>query len=602
MRRSLIALSLFCLTVPPAWAGTDLRGVAPSGYTGSDTAVLVAAGDVNGDGRHDLAAGLQDDARTRDPASLTEMAVVGFGPAPPDPTRPGFAGLVVTHLGEPALLDGGGTPVGGSAAGVGDFDGDGLDDVAFGAIGAGPNGRASAGSVYIVLGRREPGTVDARTDPRVVRIDGPARGSLIGMSIAPAGDFDGDGRADVVIGLRERAVIVRGGAAPGTPIDLARPPAGSTIELRGLSRAGGDDRREAATFAAAGDVDGDGRGELLVALPPANPLRGRRQVLVVRGAADAAVDATRSPLARIVGPRDDIGFGSALATLPDTDGDGRPEWVIGDAVAGNVVQLGENITSGAFVVFSRARGEVRPGRAGQPVVRFVVDGDDAGRSLAGIPDATGDGVPDLLLGRPEANPRCRSRAGALALVPGRRTPGTVRVDPRAPRIDGPNPGAKLGENIAFGGGEIFAGTLPFQNAASLELWRLPMPTGASPPLPRDCLKVRVAKRTREQLLRDPTLRVTLRSDAGDGRAHRVRASVQVLSGPTLVRGSSARVLRFRRAGSRSFTLRLPRRAAAALAGRAEVNVYVGAEQRVGSGIRAGDGAVAGDGLRFRGVG
>ena len=301
--------------------------------------MLAAAGDVNGDGRQDVAVGVQDDVRTRDPASLTEIAVVGFGPAPPDPTRPDFTGLVVTHLDEPALFDDGGRSVGGSAAGIGDFDGDGLGDVAFGEIGAAPNGRANAGSVYVVLGRRDPGTIDVRTDPRIVRIDGPARearGSAWGF--AAAGDFDGDGRPDLVVAVPGKgAVIVRGGVPAGTTIDLARPPAGSAIELRGLGagppargqrgRRGPDvrrgrGRRRRRPRRAAGRA---GAGESVQRSPPGARRAWRRRG---RRGGRAALAARTHRRARPT----TSGFGSALATMPDTDGDGRPEWLIGTAV------------------------------------------------------------------------------------------------------------------------------------------------------------------------------------------------------------------------------------------------------------------------------
>jgi hypothetical protein len=602
------AISIALVAAPTAWAGTDLRAVAPVGVAANDSAPLAAAGDVNGDGVQDVAVGLEDDLRTRDPASLDEIAVIGFGGASPDPSQPGFSGIVVTHLNEPALPDdrGGfsyGQSGGGGVAGVGDWDGDGLADVAIGAQGAGPDKRPDAGSVYVILGRREPGTVDVRTDPRVIRIDGPARASEIGESIGAAGDVDGDGRPDLAIGLPdEQAVIVRGGAPAGTTIDLAKPPAGRTIAVHGLD-AGPPLKSDLAipypplSFAAAGDVDGDGRGELLVGVPPADPLHGRAHAYVLRGSG-SVIDA---PLARLLAPKGLAGFGGSVATVPDTDGDGHPEWLVGAGTPEGLFGVGGELPSGAFVVFSRARGTVRPGVAGQPVVSVDTHarGPAAGRSLAGIPDATGDGVPDLLIGLPDASPSCRSGAGAIVLVPGRRTPGRVRVGTRGVRVDGPYAGAAIGSSLAVAGGDLFVGARPFENAASLQLWRVPLPSGASPPLPaaRRCLAVTVAKRSRAQLRRTGVVRVTLRSDAGDGRAHHVRLRAEV-DNRTSSREGPPLVVALPRAGTRRLTLRLSRSGRALLAGSKPVSVYVTARQRIGSGVRATSGAFAADGLVF----
>jgi hypothetical protein len=599
-----LAVCIVLAVAPAAWAGTDLRAVAPVGIAANDSADLAAAGDVNGDGVQDVAVGLQDDLRTRDPASLDEIAAIGFGGASPDPSLPGFSGIVVTHANEPQLFDDRGSVSfgqsgGGSVVGAGDWDGDGLADVAIGAQGAGPDKRPNAGSVYIVLGRREPGTVDVRTDPRVVRIDGPARASEIGAAIGAAGDVDGDGRPDLAIGLpRGQAVIVRGGAPAGTTIDLAHPPAGRTIAVHGLDagtppKTKIGDRYPSPSFAAAGDVDGDGRGELLVGVPAADALRGRGRVYVLRGAG-SVMDAV---LARVLAPKGLAGFGGSVATLPDTDGDGRPEWLIGAATPEGVFGVGGELPSGAFVVFSRARGDVRPGEAGQPVV--TVDtrgrGPAAGRALAGIPDATGDGVPDLLIGLPDANPSCRSGAGAIALVPGRRTPGRLRVGTRAVRVDGPHAGAAIGSSIALAGGELFLGARPFENAASLELWRVPLPSGASPALPATgrCMAVTISKRSRAQLRRTGALRVTLRSDAGDGQAHHVRLRAEVDT-RTTERGGPQRVIALAHADTRRLTLHLSRRGRELLARSSAVSVIVTAQQRIGSGVRATSGAFAAD--------
>jgi FG-GAP-like repeat/FG-GAP repeat len=605
--------------VPAARADVDLRDVKPVGVAGSDAAELAAAGDVNGDGVQDVAVGLQDDLRTRDPASLSEIAVVGFGRTPPDPSRRGFAGLVVSHLAEPALADDRGRvnygrAVGGDVVGVGDWNGDGLDDVAFGAMGAGPRGRPNAGSVYVVLGRREPATIDVRSGAGVVRIDGPARASRIGSVLGAAGDVDGDGRPDLAIALPgERAIVVRGGVAPGATIDLARPPAGATIELRGLdagappprSGRGPGRRHDAAAFAAAGDVDGDGRGDLMVGVPAANPL-GRGRLFVVRGAPSGSVVDARDPrslVAHVVAPPTRLGFGGSVAAMPDADGDGRPEWVIGTALRDDVlIVFGGSAPSGVLVVFSRARGEVRPGRAGEPVMTVQTGRRQDPRSaVAGIPDATGDGVPDLLVGLPDASPSCRGDAGTIALVPGQRTPGRVRMTARSPRVDGPYAGAELGGSIAVADGELFAGTRPFENAATLDLWRVPLTAPARPapalPDPDECLSVTIVDRSLGALRRTGVLRVVLRSDAGDGRPHRVRVRIDAFERAGRSRRGAARVVAMRGAGRRRVTFVLAPRARELLARGTTVTVEV--EQRVGSGVRATSGASAGDAITLR---
>jgi hypothetical protein len=352
-------------------------------------------------------------------------------------------------------------------------------------------------------------------------------------------------------------------------------------------------------FAAAGDLDGDGRGELLAgAAQEATPGR----VFVLRGVpAGATIDAAdpHARLARIVGRDEDLGFGLAVATVPDTDGDGHPDWLIGSPLPPNVSLLGGPGAGHVDLVFSRARGDIRPGRAGQPVVSLRVGGQlHAGRTLAGLPDVTGDGVPDWLVGLPDAAPACRGRAGAVALVAGRATPGPARL---GPRIDGSRPGAGLGTTLAVSGDSAVMGGLPFENAGSQQLWRLPLaglaaPSPALPALGR-CLKVTLARVSRARLLRTGRFRVTLRSDAGDGRAHQVDLDTLVARRRKFRIGPS-RVVRFRKAGTRTVTLRLSRRARRVLAGRAFAYLTVTAQQRVGRGLRLTDGAFSGGYLTF----
>jgi hypothetical protein len=90
-----------------------------------------------------------------------------------------------------------------SVAAAGDVNGDGSDDVLVGAPDAGHNGRADSGSVYVVYGRESADPPDvhlARLGARGLRIDGAAAEDDTGSAVAAAGDQNGDGRDEVIVG------------------------------------------------------------------------------------------------------------------------------------------------------------------------------------------------------------------------------------------------------------------------------------------------------------------------------------------------------------------------------------------------------------------
>jgi len=201
---------------------------------------VAGLGDVDGDGVPDLLLG----APNASPGGLAQAGLVQL--------RSGATGQILLEL-EGAE---GGAFFGQVIANVHDIDGDGVDDFAIGAPSAGPNGMQDAGSVFVYSGA---------TAELLYRWDGTARFDAFGSAIGGGDDVDGDGIPDVIVGAP--------GASPGgvRSAGSAFVYSGATGEL--LLRLDGQelDATFGASVAIAGDLDGDGRAEVLVGAPYASP-------------------------------------------------------------------------------------------------------------------------------------------------------------------------------------------------------------------------------------------------------------------------------------------------------------------------------------------
>ena len=124
-------------------------------------------------------------------------------------------------------------------AGAGDFNGDGLADVAVGAPQSRAAKREGAGATFVVFGARRPGDVDVRAlGTRGVEIDGEHEFANAGESLAPLGDINGDGRGDLLIGASQVSVPDRSYAGAAYVVFGRAPPGGSTCSGRARRHTG----------------------------------------------------------------------------------------------------------------------------------------------------------------------------------------------------------------------------------------------------------------------------------------------------------------------------------------------------------------------------
>jgi hypothetical protein len=154
-------------------------------------------------------------------------------------------------------------------AGAGDVNGDGLSDLIVGAAETDFHA-TNSGSAYVVFGKRNTTPVDLdNLGDGGFRIDGPSAFAFAGHSVAGAGDFNGDGKDDVIVGAPLADNLHRGLETGAAYIVFGKSTT-STVDLAHLGRGGvtidGPRPQDRAGYdvAGLGDFSGDGRADVAV--------------------------------------------------------------------------------------------------------------------------------------------------------------------------------------------------------------------------------------------------------------------------------------------------------------------------------------------------
>ena len=424
------------------------------------------AGDINGDGAGDVVVGV---------ASMNKAFVV-FG------VDKAITGYTVSDITATSMsstvgfaIQGSSDYAGTSASRAGDVNGDGIDDLLVGAHYGDPPSiggvsRENAGIVYVLFGRNVPGGASPFSDfwlpgmngntNKGFRIFGAVANDLLGASatsVSRAGDVNGDGIGDIVLGANSAAVEGKTGAGMayvvfGRSVTLGAPSYTDIDLYYNISQSGtkgfkiyGATNYANTGFAvsAAGDVNGDGMDDVIVGAYGGSPtpiLNSAGIAYIIYGrntsaGAPAFNDIMLSSIStspavgfRILGAANSDSMGRAVSGAGDVNGDGVADLIVGAYLADPTtltggsnagiayVIFGRNVAAGAQAFYELQLASIKTGSTNGYRILGTALNDNLGYAVGRAGDVNGDGIDDVVVGAYVADPPNFINAGESYVI------------------------------------------------------------------------------------------------------------------------------------------------------------------------------------------